>query len=63
MADVNDCTHDPYGKKEHLFVKDRDDIRFKVCIFCGDTAYRTDEDILADAKEKGIKPSGASGQE
>lgn len=48
------CPADPYGNTEHLWVKDLDDLRFRICIFCGVSAYRTDEELIADATKKGI---------
>ena len=37
-------------KKECLFIKDEDDLRFKICMWCGRVEYRTDEELL-----KGVK--------
>lgn len=30
----------------HVFEKDEEDKRFKVCILCGCVEYRTDEEVL-----------------
>ena len=31
-----------------IYVVEDDDRNFKVCVYCGHTKYRTDEELLAD---------------
>lgn len=32
----------------HVYVTDQEDKRFKVCGFCGDVKYRTDEEVMGN---------------
>jgi hypothetical protein len=34
-----------------VYTIDKADRRFKLCLWCGETKYRTDEELLAEAKE------------
>ena len=33
------------------FKKDKGDLRFKVCRYCGKVEYRTDEELLSEAEK------------
>lgn len=33
-------------RKKHVYVVDMEDKRFKVCGFCGDVKYRTDQEVM-----------------
>lgn len=47
MGDIIVCMISPTG--EHLYTADEDDRRFKICRWCGNEAWRTDEELMKEA--------------
>lgn len=44
------CEKSPDWKKRHLWQVDRDDRRFRICAWCKIVKYRTDEELLTEAR-------------